>query len=93
MISLGASPLIIAVIGLITLIVIVAAAIVRRIRVAGPNEAFIITGRKGKSVRDSNGAMQTDLSGQKVVMGASVFVLPFGIYPGRGLQTGCEGRP
>jgi flotillin len=44
--------------------------------VAGPNEAFIVTGRKGRSVEGADGVMATDLSGQKVVMGASVFVLP-----------------
>ncbi|MFG2038728.1 SPFH domain-containing protein [Dactylosporangium sp. NPDC048998] len=50
--------------------------IVSRIKVAGPNEAFIITGRKGKSVQAVDGTRSTDLSGQKVVMGASVFVVP-----------------
>jgi flotillin len=77
MINLGISPLLIAVIGFVTLLAVITGAVVRRIKVAGPNEAFIITGRRGKSVRDAYGAMQTDLSGQKVVMGASVFVLPF----------------
>lgn len=71
------SPIIIAVIGLFILAVFVVSAIVRRIRVAGPNEAFIITGRKGQRVRGQDGALSQDLSGQKVVMGASVFVLPF----------------
>ncbi|GAA3280295.1 flotillin family protein [Dactylosporangium vinaceum] len=50
--------------------------IVSRIKVAGSNEAFIITGRKGKSVQGLDGSRSTDLSGQKVVMGASVFVVP-----------------
>jgi flotillin len=50
--------------------------IVSRIKVAGPNEAFIVTGRKGRSIEGADGTMATDLSGQKVVMGASVFVLP-----------------
>jgi flotillin len=50
--------------------------VLSRIKVAGPNEAFIITGRRGRSVTDSQGSRFTDLSGQKVVMGASVFVLP-----------------
>ncbi|BCJ55698.1 flotillin [Actinoplanes sp. NBRC 14428] len=50
--------------------------ILSRIKVAGPNEAFIITGRSGRSVTDERGVRSTDLSGQKVVMGASVFVLP-----------------
>lgn len=56
--------------GLAILIVALLGFVVTRIRVAGPNEAFIITGRKGK-------AGGGDTSGQKVVMGASVFVVPF----------------
>jgi flotillin len=75
--SLSVSPLILSVIGLVILAVVVVAVTIRRIWVAGPNEAFIITGRKGKSVSSSSGGVSTDLSGQKVVMGASVFVLPF----------------
>jgi flotillin len=75
--DLGLSPVIIAVLGLVVLLLVLASTLVRRIQVAGPNEAFIITGRKGKSVRDASGTLSTDLSGQKVVMGASVFVLPF----------------
>jgi len=66
--------------GLVALIVLAAligAALFSRFKVAGPNEAFIITGRKGKAVTNpQTGAISTDLSGQKVVMGASVFVLP-----------------
>ena len=50
--------------------------VLSRIKVAGPNEAFIITGRRGRSVTDSRGGRSTDMSGQKVVMGASVFVVP-----------------
>ena len=53
--------------------------VLSRIKVAGPNEAFIITGRRGRSVTDAQGLRSTDMSGQKVVMGASVFVLP--VYP------------
>ncbi|HSN44613.1 MAG TPA: SPFH domain-containing protein [Propionibacteriaceae bacterium] len=45
---------------------------------AKPNEAFIITGRTGKEVRNpETGLVSTDLSGQKVVMGGGVFVVPF----------------
>lgn len=62
--------LIIAILGLVVLVVAVVGFVITRIRVAGPNEAFIITGRKGK-------AGGNDTSGQKVVMGASVFVVPF----------------
>lgn len=63
------SPLLIAAVGGIATIVIVVALVLSRIKVAGPNEAFIVTGRRGKS--------SGDMSGQKVVMGASVFVVPF----------------
>jgi flotillin len=64
------SPLLIAAGGLAALILLLLLFVISRIRVAGPNEAFIITGRKGK-------AGGNDTSGQKVVMGASVFVVPF----------------
>jgi flotillin len=64
------NPIAIAVIGLVVLALALVAFVITRIRVAGPNEAFIITGRKGK-------AGTGDTSGQKVVMGASVFVVPF----------------
>jgi flotillin len=64
------SSLLIAVAGLAALVLLLALFVISRIRVAGPNEAFIITGRKGK-------AGGNDTSGQKVVMGASVFVVPF----------------
>jgi flotillin len=68
--------LLIAIGGLVLLILFLVIFIVSRIKVAGPNEAFIITGRKGKSVQGLDGSRSTDLSGQKVVMGASVFVVP-----------------
>jgi flotillin len=72
------SPLITAIIGAVTLLIVVAYLIVRRIMVAGPNEAYIITGRRGQPVKNpETGKISTDMSGQKVVMGASVFVLPF----------------
>ena len=72
------TPLIIGLLGLIGLIVLVVLLSVSRIKVAGPDEAFIITGRKGKgSVRNpETGQVSTDLSGQRVVMGASTFVWP-----------------
>ena len=64
------SPVLIGGVGLAVLVVLLVVFVISRIRVAGPNEAFIITGRKGK-------AGGSDTSGQKVVMGASVFVVPF----------------
>lgn len=61
----------------LALIVVVVLTVVSRIRVAGPNEAIIVTGRKGKPVLNpETGHMSNDLSGQKVVMGAHVFVWP-----------------
>jgi flotillin len=71
---LAVSPLIAAILGLVVVLSLVIAVVVRRIHVAGPNEAFIITGRRSTGAATGGKA---DLSGQKVVMGASVFVLPF----------------
>jgi flotillin len=71
-------PFITGLIGFVGLIVLVVLVAVSRFKVSGPDEAFIITGRKGRgSVRNpETGEISTDLSGQKVVMGASTFVLP-----------------
>ena len=72
------SPTLVAVVGLVLLLLLVVALITQRYKVAGPNEAFIVTGRKGREVRNTEtGEVSTDLSGQKVVMGGGVFVLPF----------------
>jgi flotillin len=72
------SPVLVSVVGLVLLVLLVVALITQRYKVAGPNEAFIVTGRKGKEVRNTEtGEVSTDLSGQKVVMGGGVFVLPF----------------
>jgi flotillin len=70
------TPLLLAVGGLVVLAVLIASSVLSRVRVAGPNEAFIVTGRKGRSIKAADGSVTTDLSGQKVVMGAAVFVLP-----------------
>ena len=68
LLSIGGGTVLLLLVGLIVL---------SRIKVAGPNEAFIITGRKGKAVTNAQtGVVSTDLSGQKVVMGASTFVVP-----------------
>jgi len=70
--------LIISIAGLVTVVVLVALFFITRYRVARPNEAYIITGRRGKEVRNQlTGAVSRDLSGQKVVMGGGVFVWPF----------------
>jgi flotillin len=70
------SPVLIAIIGIVVLIVLLVLLILSRIKVAGPNQAFLVTGRRGRAVTNAAGQVSTDLSGQKVVMGASVFVLP-----------------
>ncbi|HSX67886.1 flotillin family protein [Nocardioides sp.] len=70
--------LLISIVGLVVLVVLLGALITTRYKVAGPNEAFIVTGRKGKAVKNAEtGAVSTDLSGQKVVMGGGIFVVPF----------------
>ena len=72
------SPTLLGILGLIVLVVVLAILITQRYRVAGPNEAFIVTGRRGQAVRNpETGQVSTDLSGQKVVMGGGVFVIPF----------------
>jgi flotillin len=72
------NPVLIAIAAAIALVVLVVLFLLSRIKVAGPNEAFIVTGRKGQPVTNpETGEITTDLSGQKVVMGASTFVVPF----------------
>lgn len=70
------SPVLIATAGGVLLFLLLVGLIVSRIKVAGPNEAFIVTGRKGRAVTSEAGLTSHDLSGQKVVLGASIFVLP-----------------
>src|SRR4051794_11860745 len=62
--------------GAVLLVFLLVMFVLSRIKVAKSNEAFIVTGRKGTTTRAADGTSSTDLSGQKVVMGASVFVLP-----------------
>ena len=45
------SPLLIPIAGIVVLVVLLGLLIVSRYKVAGPNEAYIITGRGGKDVR------------------------------------------
>lgn len=72
------SPVLIAVIGVAVLLVLLALVVVTRYKVAGPSEAFIVTGRRGKRSTDPDtGRISTDNSGQKVVVGGGVFVVPF----------------
>lgn len=58
----------IGIVGLVLAIIILIVIVVKRYRIADPDQAIIVTGR-GKSTED--------LSGQKVVTGGAVFVLPF----------------
>ncbi|WP_030749191.1 flotillin family protein [Streptomyces griseus] len=72
------SPVLIAVVGIVVLVALLALAVVTRYKVAGPSEAFIITGRRGQQATDpATGRVYTDNSGQKVVVGGGVFVVPF----------------
>ncbi|GIG57971.1 flotillin [Longispora fulva] len=70
------SSILFAIIGGALLLLLIVLFVLSRIKVAGPNEAFIVTGRKGKATTAADGTVVTDMSGQKVVMGASVFVMP-----------------
>lgn len=64
--------------GIVVLLVLLLLLVTSRYKVAGPNQAFIVTGRKGKAViNPETGELTTDLSGQKVVLGGGVFVIPF----------------
>ncbi|HWU07931.1 MAG TPA: SPFH domain-containing protein [Streptomyces sp.] len=72
------SPVVIAIIGIVVLVVLLALAVITRYKVAGPSQAFIITGRRGKKSTDPvTGRTSIDNSGQKVVVGGGVFVVPF----------------
>ncbi|MFD4690085.1 SPFH domain-containing protein [Streptomyces sp. NBC_00683] len=72
------SPVVIAVIGIVVLVVLLGLAVITRYKVAGPSQAFIITGRRGKKSTDPvTGRTSIDNSGQKVVVGGGVFVVPF----------------
>ncbi|MEU6610020.1 SPFH domain-containing protein [Streptomyces shenzhenensis] len=72
------SPVVIAVVGAVVLLVLLGLVVVTRYKVAGPSEAFIVTGRRGKKATDpETGRVFTDNSGQKVVVGGGVFVVPF----------------
>ncbi|MFS8200331.1 flotillin family protein [Streptomyces sp. CWNU-52B] len=72
------SPVLVAVVGVVVLLVLLALVVVTRYKVAGPSQAFIVTGRRGKKSTDPDtGRVMTDNSGQKVVVGGGVFVVPF----------------
>ncbi|MBL3685788.1 flotillin family protein [Leucobacter zeae] len=72
-----ASPAIVGIFGAVIALVLIALVIIKRYRIAKPDEAIIVTGGKGKEVRSADGTVSRDLSGQKVVTGGGVFVVPF----------------
>ena len=64
--------------GFVVLVILLVLLVTSRYKVAGPNQAYIVTGRKGKAVLNpETGALTTDLSGQKVILGGGTFVIPF----------------
>jgi len=64
--------------GLILLAILLILLVTSRYKVAGPNQAYIVTGRKGRAVLNpETGELSTDLSGQKVILGGGTFVVPF----------------
>lgn len=72
------NSVLLAVVGIVVLVVLIGLVVITRYKVAGPSEAFIVTGRRGKSATDpETGRIFTDNSGQKVVVGGGVFVVPF----------------
>ncbi|MFI5534030.1 flotillin family protein [Kitasatospora sp. NPDC051853] len=72
------SPVVTAAAGAFVLLLLLVLVVVTRYKVAGPSEAFIITGRRGRtSTNPETGRVSTDNSGQKVVVGGGVFVVPF----------------
>lgn len=56
------------VVGLVVTVIALVAFVLSRYKVAGPNQALIVTGRKGKT--------SADLSTQRVVIGGGLFVIP-----------------
>ena len=73
--SVFSSPTVLSVLMLVVVAVIAIGIVVKRYRIAGPNEAIIVTGPKGKErPRPETGDVIRDLTGQKVVMGGGVFV-------------------
>ncbi|GAA4963429.1 flotillin family protein [Kineococcus glutinatus] len=61
----------------LVLLLVAFVAVKMRYKIASPSEALIIVGKKGRPVTNpQTGEVTTDLSGQKVVMGAGVFVKP-----------------
>ncbi|MEO6957587.1 MAG: hypothetical protein ABI137_12655 [Antricoccus sp.] len=92
------SPILYAIGGVVFLIILVVLLVISRIKVAGPNQAFLVTGRRGRSVTGNDGSVSTDLSGQKSSW-APVFLccqscrscIPL-TYQAAGFRSGSNGR-
>lgn len=78
MLDLFNNTLVISVVLIIVAVAIAIGAVTSRYKIAKSDEAYVITGRKGKPVTNpETGEITTDLSGQKVVIAGGVFVWPF----------------
>lgn len=74
----GIDPLFTGIAGILLLVILIVWLVASRYKVSRPSEAYIITGQKGGAVTNpETGLVSTDLSGQKVIMGGGVFVIPF----------------
>jgi flotillin len=79
--TLTITQLILAALGVVILLALFAA---QRYRVAGANEALVISGARGSKVRDENGELVTTHDqGVKVVVGAGTFAWPLITKVGR----------
>src|SRR5207245_10126425 len=79
--TLTITELVLATIAVLVLVALFAA---QRYRVAGANEALVISGARGSKVRDAKGDLVTiHDKGVKVVVGAGTFTWPLGNKLGR----------
>lgn len=70
------SPVIVGVAGAVLALILIVVFIIKRYRIARPDEALILTGKRSKP--STHGGITVDqTSGQKIVIGAGVFVWPF----------------
>ena len=69
----GMSAVVVAVIGLVVLLVLLALLVVTRYKVAGPNESFIITGRKGKG--EERNPETGEIFGSSPFMSSLLFII------------------
>lgn len=74
--NLFAGPLL-PLLGMAAVLLLALGFIASRYKIAKSDEAYVITGRKGKEVQNpETGEVSTDLSGQKVVIAGGTFVWP-----------------